>query len=143
MAVEILNLPSSEQKFPSNKEVLNYDICVLFVEARGYVRFLSKRLAMGDNQIVGIYYDAYYHLVQLFDTANLLIVRSGKLKSWKQRERKYKKFFNEIQEGIFEPEKLLKVWEALSKDISEAGIYDGDLNQKKIELKKDVILEAS
>lgn len=129
------------QQFPSNKAILHYDICQLFAEARAFTRFFSKALAMrNEQQIARSYFDAFYYLVQLFDTAKLPIRASKKIKDWDKREKVYRDFFLLIQRGAYFPEKIQLCWEELSGDIAQAGLYDEVEAEQQERAKKEFIL---
>jgi len=117
-----------QQPFPTNLQIHNYDISTLFIETRGWIRLLYRRLARKDGDIVSVYNECIYYLSQLFDAVKHIIRNSGKIENWKQKEKEYKEFFDLILNGEFVPYTTIKIWESLSEDIIESGIYDEDEN---------------
>lgn len=112
--------------FPSNLEIHNYDISTLFIETRGWIRLLYRRMARGDGNIVTAYNNVVYMISQLWDAARLAIRRSGKIEKWDEKEKIYSKILEDVATGKFIPHTLIKFWEFLSEDIVDSGIYDED-----------------
>ena len=115
--------------FPSNLQIHNYDISILYIETRGLMGLLYRRLARRDGDIIGVYNQCIYSFAQLYDMVKHVIRKSGKIEDWDKREEIYQKLLDQIQEGLFDPDKLIKFWRFLSSDIVNSGIYNEDENK--------------
>jgi hypothetical protein len=87
---------------------------------------LFKLLSINARDIINVYGDCVYLFYQLYITTEHLIEQSKKIEDWDKKAILYKRFLNQIRTGQYVPNKLLKMWEALKDDITNAGIYDED-----------------
>jgi len=135
--------PFSGNSFPSNRDLLNYDICMLFGETRAHVRLLSKMMAQkSKNKISEVYYNSFYLMIQLFDVSSMAIEKSKMIEDWKEHEKTLRDFFSKVEEGLYSPKKIIKAWELLSRDISLAGIYDEPEDFKKERIRREMLLNV-
>lgn len=114
----------AQDPFPSNIQIHNYDISTLFIETRGTVRLLFKKLSTNKGDVAGTYEDCIYLFSQLFDMVQDVIRRSGKVDDWEEKEKQYKSFIDRIGKGEFMPQQMVKMWEFLKEDIIKSGVYD-------------------
>lgn len=115
-----------DQRFASNTQIHNYDVSTLFIETRGYMGLLFKLMSINARDIINVYADCIYLFYQLFLTTEHLIGKSKKIENWDKKAILYKQFLVQIRTGMYAPDKLLSMWEALKDDITNSGIYDED-----------------
>jgi hypothetical protein len=87
---------------------------------------LFKLISINARDIINVYADCIYLFYQLFLTTEHLIEKSKKIDRWDEKAILYRTFLLQIRTGVYVPDKLLSMWEALKDDITNSGIYDED-----------------
>ena len=109
---------------PSSEALHNYDATVLLYQVRDSIAEMNVSLLTSDGRSYNSYMRTINFLKQLFDVARLTIRNSGKIIDWEKKEKLYDKYINQVLFKSINPILANKVWNMLSEDIADAGIYE-------------------
>jgi len=109
---------------PSSEALHNYDATVLLYQVRDSIAEMNVSLLTSDGRSYNSYMRTINFLKQLFDVARLTIRNSGKIIDWEKKEKLYDIYINQVLFKSINPILANKVWNMLSEDIADAGIYE-------------------
>jgi hypothetical protein len=122
---------AEQHSFPSNIQIHNYDVSVLFIQTRGWINLLYTKVATNNKSgAVTTYATCINFLKQLYDTVKYNIRKLDNVPDWNKKEKLYDEYFERLMKGVYNPTELIKIWDNLRDDIEASGIYSEGENEK-------------